>query len=358
MKICGKSTFLYKILLCIVSVVVVLVSIEFYLQRFGQPVKTPIPICIRCGECSYLYQLNPEHPEVGPQGLRDKAYSTPKPEGVFRILLLGDSVVFGQGVKREKIFPELLEKHLNLSGSRYDVINAGVPGYSPFNEVNYYLEAGHLYQPDLVLIAGCLNDIVDPYLHWNRQFGYETEIPEEAIPNLKCYKKTHKKRVKRNIHPHPPEKYPLEIIRFLKSRSFKKRYPDIPDRGHLSVTGEVFFPIMTWLEDDAPEWQWFSGYYKSLSKSVQRSGSRFGVVFFPLEYQLEEGYPYIPQQRIGTFCRENNIPFLNMLDPLKRDMEESGFWHSYPFRDSWHLSERGHKIAAKELEKFIVMNFH
>ena len=46
-------------------------------------------------EKAYLYGLNPEHPLISSQGLRNRLVELPKPEGRFRILVLGDSVTFG-----------------------------------------------------------------------------------------------------------------------------------------------------------------------------------------------------------------------------------------------------------------------
>jgi hypothetical protein len=43
--------------------------------------------------------------------------------------MLGDSVTFGYGVDQTQSFPAELERLLNQSG-KYEVINAGVPGYS------------------------------------------------------------------------------------------------------------------------------------------------------------------------------------------------------------------------------------
>lgn len=82
----------------------------------------------------------------------DGAEYRKKESGVYRLLVLGDSVTqFGR-------WPEYLEEHLKDDG-KYEVLNAGVAGW---NLYNYYLYLGHSglkLDPDLVLIGMCLNDI-------------------------------------------------------------------------------------------------------------------------------------------------------------------------------------------------------
>ncbi len=62
-----------------------------------------------------LYALNPEHPEINSQGLRDDNVTIPKPDGTFRILVLGDSVAYGDSVSRNDTFANRLEGLLRES---------------------------------------------------------------------------------------------------------------------------------------------------------------------------------------------------------------------------------------------------
>ena len=60
-------------------------------------------------------------------GLRDDEVSVPKPEGVVRILMLGDSVTFGWGVLQEDTISAQLEVLLNATpgATRVEVVNSG-----------------------------------------------------------------------------------------------------------------------------------------------------------------------------------------------------------------------------------------
>lgn len=88
-------------------------------------------------------------------GIRDREYTLEKPEGVFRIVVLGDSVAYGSGVAAEESFPEQLE---GMFSGGVEVLNFALPGYSSFDEYVALRDQALAYDPDLVLVAYVLND--------------------------------------------------------------------------------------------------------------------------------------------------------------------------------------------------------
>jgi len=93
------------------------------------------------------------------RGLRDRPI-LPKGKEEFRVLALGDSIVFGWGVPQDQIFPVRLEQLLERRmGRPVRVINSGVGGYNTVQEVAYFKEEGITFQPDLVLLTYVENDI-------------------------------------------------------------------------------------------------------------------------------------------------------------------------------------------------------
>jgi len=95
-------------------------------------------------------------------GFRGREYSIEKPSGVYRIVVLGDSLTFGQGVNDNETFPYYLEELLNkknISAKRFEVLNFGVPGYNTLQEVEAFKVKALKYSPDLVIIAHVSNDI-------------------------------------------------------------------------------------------------------------------------------------------------------------------------------------------------------
>lgn len=106
--------------------------------------------------------------ETNSAGLRDDELASPaKPEGSFRVLVLGDSFTLGYTVARQDLFVDQLERWWDAEGRAIDVINAGTEGYSTDQEVAWYLEHGKEYEADLVLLVPYENDIF-----WNGQLEY------------------------------------------------------------------------------------------------------------------------------------------------------------------------------------------
>lgn len=94
-------------------------------------------------------------------GLRDSEIDLQKKDKM-RVLILGDSFVQGHGVEAEESFAEILEKRLNEDGlGRYEVINAGVFGYSPLIEYLFLKKEGLRFKPDLVIVALTLTDFFE-----------------------------------------------------------------------------------------------------------------------------------------------------------------------------------------------------
>jgi lysophospholipase L1-like esterase len=89
-----------------------------------------------------------------------------KPPGEFRVVVLGDSYAVGGQVPYEQTFPAVLESDLHAVGyPNVRVINAGVGGYTTFNESRLLAENLAWLQPDLVVVAAFLgNDVSENVL--------------------------------------------------------------------------------------------------------------------------------------------------------------------------------------------------
>ena len=124
---------------------------------------------------SLRYLLDPEvdwklEPGTHPWGringdhFRGPPLSKDKPADVFRIAVLGGSAAFDLYKPDEQAWPLLLEQHLNANrhaarkGPRYQVLNAGTPGYSTWQSVR--LLRAHIFDwhPDLILVYHLYND--------------------------------------------------------------------------------------------------------------------------------------------------------------------------------------------------------
>jgi hypothetical protein len=91
--------------------------------------------------------------------VRDPERPLAKPPGTWRMVVLGDSFMFGQGVPDESTCVRHLERRLQRPGGpRVEVINTARVGYNTAIELTVLDTLGLRYQPDLVLLGFVLND--------------------------------------------------------------------------------------------------------------------------------------------------------------------------------------------------------
>lgn len=113
-----------------------------------------------------LYRHYVSH-SMNSRGQRDREYDVPRPDGVFRIVCLGDSYTFGQGVHRQDLLTTVLAQRLNEQAdalgdaTRYEVINCGACGYGTREERILYERVCRQYQPQLVLTLVVQNDDIN-----------------------------------------------------------------------------------------------------------------------------------------------------------------------------------------------------
>jgi hypothetical protein len=90
---------------------------------------------------SVVYQINSK-------GLRDREYAYEKPKDKLRILTLGDSISFGEGVPYGERYADIPEQALD----GIEIINASVPGWGLESELVYLAREGLRYDPDWVVV--------------------------------------------------------------------------------------------------------------------------------------------------------------------------------------------------------------
>jgi lysophospholipase L1-like esterase len=101
-------------------------------------------------------------------GFRGPGVPQAKAPGTFRIVGIGDSVMFGQGVEEEAGFLFQLQRILNdkLRGRNVEVVNTAVPGYNTAMEVATLADKGIAFAPDVVLYHYVSNDVDLPHFLW------------------------------------------------------------------------------------------------------------------------------------------------------------------------------------------------
>jgi hypothetical protein len=110
------------------------------------------------------------------EGWRMSGWGDKSPQ-VFRIMALGDSLTYGQGVAEEEAYPQVLSRMLNQT-VRVEVLNFGVCGYQ-ISDIRRLLEKYlDRVQPDLVMYGMCLNDFLPSMMMVYPGSQWELPLPK------------------------------------------------------------------------------------------------------------------------------------------------------------------------------------
>lgn len=107
-------------------------------------------------------------------GMREPNLQIAKPPGVYRIALLGDSMVEGLQVPIGDTFGKLIEKELNRKNQKIEVLNFGTSGYSTVQEYMQLDKQVFNYAPDMVIVGYNSRDMFE---NW--------AVPDAAIANVR-----------------------------------------------------------------------------------------------------------------------------------------------------------------------------
>ena len=100
-----------------------------------------------------FWKINPNQEGINSWGFPGREINPVKPEGVYRMVFLGDSILYAG-------YPFLVEQCLHDAEVQVEVIPLAVPGYSSYQGHLLAEKFGALLKPDLVVVQFGWND------HW------------------------------------------------------------------------------------------------------------------------------------------------------------------------------------------------
>jgi lysophospholipase L1-like esterase len=274
--------------------------------------------------------------DINSHGLRGPETTYEKPAGTLRILNLGDSVAMGWGVREEDSYGRRLEQRLNEQGAgalRYEVINAGVPGWNLENALAYLQAEGLTYGPDLILLdLTTVNDIYGK----NALLAQNRPVPIEWL--------------RANTYFWP---FLTVQLRWLEAQAQGRERIEVIDPP---TRPESYFPLDPEAERWTEVWNWVS----DINRLARENNAHFVLILFPLEFQvLDENYSRLPQELLRARAIEAGIPVLDLLPSFQQACREKPggpcyLEDRYLFADVWmHPSSYGHELTAAELETFL-----
>ncbi len=265
----------------------------------------------------YFDEANEIRHEHNSLGFRDGEHSREKPPGTFRIVGLGDSFLWGQGVKFEDICINVLARRLggDLAPLRVEAINLAVSGIDTAAE-EYLLEnTGIRYDPDLVIVHFVPNDIdrsVDLY-----SGDFNTILRSEDVLSERSY-----------------------LWSWIRRRCMATRTA----RRHIDrvVAGAM--------SNDA-RWKATCDALDGIGRICAEKKVRLLVVIFPFFYRLDDDYPFQAiHDQIADYCRSRGIDVLD-LKPFYRGYHGPELW-VHPVDQ--HPNETAHRIAADAIRDHLL----
>ena len=269
-------------------------------------------------------------------GLRDREFPQAPISGVVRILCLGDSLTFGDGVAVEDTYPKQLERLLNQERkNKFEVINAGVPSYDTWQEVAYFEEWGIRLKPSIVIIGFYANDIVPKP---ERVKGFLTEkgtlrrqgiggmLPDVVVHTLKGSRL-------------------LLLLRDRLGKLYNQISPsmEVLQQQALLQGTENDFVDRGWKEVDAS--------LQKLSALTKKNDYEVLLVIFPMAEQLIRDYPRAQyQSRLRTIADKYHIAQIDLMESFKREFTDYG---SLFIEWDGHPNARAHGIAAREIARYL-----
>ncbi len=270
--------------------------------------------------------------QINSLGLRDREYAIPG--STFRVLVLGDSMVFGLGVEADQTLPA----HLSRRIAPNEAINAGVFGYNLPQEISLLRDTGLRYQPGVVLSCFVHNDIDNwglgeggavPEIRSSRferppPDAWSTRLADMMLPGT--FDEEHL-----NLLPGPGAESGFRGTLARWSRLYLFSYLRLRTHAWNLTAGEKRHPLIDTPTCRTEEVVWgrLRDEYRLLRRTTEEGGARLAVL-------IEGGLLWEggPLERLHRLLREEDIPFLDLtpvwLDPATYAKEWSLGWDPHP----------------------------
>ena len=287
---------------------------------------------------------------INSAGVRDDEEIGDKRPDERRILVLGDSLVLSVQVPFRQTFCELLEQRLNSRGSpiHYRVINGGVQGYGPVQELLFLRSLLPVVKPDLILETLFVgNDIEDAV-------GAEALLAGGSRPVTDTVREAMTTRLRRTVR----RSMVLQVLR-LRVLAATERFT--------RTAGPPEAPLQSYAANPAPRigrgLSIIHRVVQQMQQEGQAVGARTAVLLMPARFQVNDiDYANLRDavsqaggtlvrdaagERIDESLRDLAVPRFDALPALRAAGPDVFFLQTV------HLTPRGHEVVADALDRFL-----
>lgn len=302
-----------------------------------------------------------------------------------RVLVLGDSFVWGFGVEDDEIFTRVMEQS---TAGRIEAVNMGVPGYGTDQEYLLWSRKGRPWLPDDVLLMVTLyNDFWDnveavrysypkPLFRLDAGGGLvltNVPVPQRArgwrepdVSVIPIGDSWFYSLASRSAFAD------LALHAFLRNeriRNLLESHEIIPERKPVNDDGYSLFLAGPERQAEVA-WQTLFGIIGSLSSDVAKSGARLTVAIIPSNIQVYPELwkrfaanagpqvaaaldPEAPSRRLTRWCAEKGIGVVDLLPGLAAAGRSNIYLY---FPKNRHWTADGHRVVANILLKELNIN--
>ena len=261
-----------------------------------------------------------------------------------RVLILGDSIVFGVGVADNETFSEILNSYVVL---QLDFVNCGVIGYGPDQELLLYKKYFKKINPDVVILSICLdNDFLDISLPRCQYDGGFLPKPVFLKNNMGYYslydnhiKLSLRERLEYELN---YRSYLYNYIQYKINRNFQKeRLEMLMRKTKLSLNYGT-------MGDEREKMMYLVNQLNLLCRNNRHD---LIVLLFPSGKMVLRNHDYDNYFYLTKELANNGIKFIDFYKELHLNRDN---FFQYARDDSFHLKPEGYYIIAGIIRDFIL----
>lgn len=302
-------------------------------------------------------------------GFHAHEWDEQKPDGVFRIAVMGDSFVEAVQVPYEKSFSALLENRLNDTAGnalRFEVLPFGKGGNGTYDNIQYALAYAARFQPDLIIDAFLIhNDVSDDLQNTEARAWFAGERNAVYAPpgslvffSREWFYETAKRIGRRST---------LVMTLYANSAKLRSQQTQVLGIGANVEDLQVFRATYTGAWETA--WNMEEKLLQEMQRTARNMGAKFALVSLtegfrvhpelfaamspqyknPMQYDFEK-----PERILGDIAARNNISYLPLLPAFRERLTRENSMTIWQCDGHWN--ETGHAWAADALYEFLIKN--
>jgi lysophospholipase L1-like esterase len=347
-----------NLLLLLGSIFLCLIAFEVFFRVWDPPISKPGMYQIHRPSPVFGWELVPgasgfgragTYIHINADGFRDSEHSPHKDAGIFRIMVIGDSFTFGQGVNLEDTYSKYLERFINNKGINSEVINCGVIGYGMWQYLEVLKRKVIPCKPDLVILGIFIDDITTSFSPYKNLGNWPGTNPF-AKDASDIMNRSYLWNFFENLNTIFETKYRYRRgYQYLKGIEERKQAtgPAHPETTwHQIMYGKL--PKQTYLD--------FSQTLNEFIRTCEAVNIQPLIVLIPDAAQLNEPERQAVNRFVEETCREIGVPLVDVTERFERE-EDPRTLYLFPF--DAHTSPKGHRLIAESiLEKIRELRLH